>query len=226
MKSAIVFDWNGTLLDDANAVLQTINAILSRFGRAAVDMRRLREEFELPLSVLFRNLDMSKDEIDVVERNDSAIFHDTYEFLARNAALRKGARNVLLAADHRAVHTIIVSNHIVEPIRAQVRRLGIKTHVTDILAFENRATQFKSVNKEERLRLYMQANDIPPQRTVIVGDMPVETEIARNLGLINVSIMGGFVSEARLRAAGPDYMIHDHHELLPILQKHCILPIG
>ncbi|MGN8544414.1 HAD family hydrolase [Bradyrhizobium sp. 13971] len=126
MKSAIVFDWNGTLLDDANAVLQTINAILSRFGRAAVDMRRLREEFELPLSVLFRNLDMSKDEIDVVQRNDSAIFHDTYEFLARNAALRKGARNVLLAADHRAVHTIIVSNHIVEPIRAQVRRLGIK----------------------------------------------------------------------------------------------------
>jgi len=50
-----------------------------------------------------------------------------------------------------------------------------------------------------------------------VGDMPVETEIARNLGLINVSIVGGFVSEARLRAAGSDYIIHDHHELLPIL---------
>ncbi|MCP3416297.1 HAD hydrolase-like protein [Bradyrhizobium brasilense] len=90
MKSAVVFDWNGTLLDDANAVLQTINAILSRFGRSAVDMHRLREEFELPLSVLFRNLDMSEDEIEVVHSNDSAIFHDAYEFLARNAALRKG----------------------------------------------------------------------------------------------------------------------------------------
>ncbi|MCP1835126.1 phosphoglycolate phosphatase [Bradyrhizobium sp. USDA 4532] len=223
MKSAVVFDWNGTLLDDANAVLQTINAILSRFGRSAVDMHRLREEFELPLSVLFRNLDMSEDEIEVVHSNDSAIFHDVYEFLARNAALRKGARNVLLALDQRSVQTVIVSNHIIEPIRTQVRRLGIKTHVTDILAFESRATQFRSMSKQERLRLYMQANDLSPERTVIVGDMPVETEIARNLGLINVSITGGFVSEARLCAAGPDYMIHDHHELLPVLRKHCIV---
>ncbi|WP_245283188.1 MULTISPECIES: HAD family hydrolase [unclassified Bradyrhizobium] len=73
------------------------------------------------------------------------------------------------------------------------------------------------MSKQERLRLYMQGNDLSPERTVIVGDMPVETEIARNLGLINVSIVGGFVSEARLRAAGSDYIIHDHHELLPIL---------
>ncbi|MGY4473318.1 HAD family hydrolase [Bradyrhizobium sp. USDA 3364] len=222
MKSAIIFDWNGTLLDDANAVLQTINAILSRFGRAAVDMHKLREKFELPPSVLFRNLGMSKDEIEVVQSNDNAIFHDTYEFLARNAALRKGARNVLLAADQRAIQTVIVSNHIVGPIRTQLRRLGIKTHVTDILAFESRATQFMSMSKQERLRLYMQANDLSPERTVIVGDMPVETEIARNLGLINVSIVGGYVSEGRLRAAGPDYMIYDHHELLPILRKHCL----
>lgn len=33
---------------------------------------------------------MSKDEIEVVHSKDSAIFHNTYEFLARNAALRKG----------------------------------------------------------------------------------------------------------------------------------------
>ncbi|MDI3563387.1 hypothetical protein [Bradyrhizobium sp. Arg816] len=58
-----------------------------------------------------------------------------------------------------------------------------------------------------------------------MGDMPVETEIARNLGLINVSIVEEFVSEARLRAAELDYMIHDHHELLPILQKHCFFSV-
>ncbi|MGY3488299.1 phosphoglycolate phosphatase-like HAD superfamily hydrolase [Bradyrhizobium sp. USDA 4011] len=74
MKSAIIFDWNGTLLDDANAVLQTINAILSRFGRAAVDMHKLREKFELPPSVLFRNLDMSKDEIESYRATTTPFF--------------------------------------------------------------------------------------------------------------------------------------------------------
>ncbi|WP_407117503.1 hypothetical protein [Bradyrhizobium sp. LMG 9283] len=54
MKSAIVFDWNGTLLDDANAVLQSVNAILSGFSRATIHMDRFREEFEPPFSILFR----------------------------------------------------------------------------------------------------------------------------------------------------------------------------
>ncbi|WGR70293.1 MULTISPECIES: hypothetical protein [unclassified Bradyrhizobium] len=48
------------------------------------------------------------------------------------------------------------------------------------------------MSKQERLRLYMQANDLSPERTVIVivSNMPVETELARNLGLVNVSIVG------------------------------------
>ncbi|WP_283810202.1 MULTISPECIES: hypothetical protein [Bradyrhizobium] len=39
MKSAIEFAWNGTLLDEANAVLQTVNAILSGLSRATIDMQ-------------------------------------------------------------------------------------------------------------------------------------------------------------------------------------------
>nr|WP_229191582.1 hypothetical protein [Bradyrhizobium brasilense] len=50
--------------------------------------------------------------------------------------------------------------------------------------------------------------------------MPVETNIARNLGLISISITGGFVSESRSRAAKPDHVIHNYHELLPIVQAH------
>ncbi|WP_245473573.1 hypothetical protein [Bradyrhizobium zhanjiangense] len=49
-----------------NAVLQTFNAILSRFSRATIDMERFREELELALSIVFRNLYMSEDEIEIV----------------------------------------------------------------------------------------------------------------------------------------------------------------
>ncbi|WP_409190475.1 HAD family hydrolase [Bradyrhizobium sp. RDM4] len=66
----------------------------------------------------------------------------------------------------------------------------------------------------------MQKNNLKAASTFIIGDMAVETEIARNLGLISISITGGFVSELRLRAAHPDYTINNHHELLPILQDH------
>ncbi|WIW50588.1 HAD hydrolase-like protein (plasmid) [Bradyrhizobium sp. 62B] len=220
MKPVLVFDWNGTLLDDAQALLQTTNSILNHFGRPRIDMKTFREHCEVPLSRLYRSLGMSQDEIAVVDRDGGAVFHDTYEPLADQADLRDGARRVLELAHRHAALSIIMSNHVVGPLRSQLRRLGIHNYVKDVLAFENRFTQYKSMSKGDRLGLYMQTNKLDPASMFIIGDMPVETEIARKLGLTSVSITGGFVSESRLRAAKPDYTIHNHNELLPILRRH------
>ncbi|MGY8684052.1 HAD family hydrolase [Bradyrhizobium sp. UFLA05-153] len=220
MKPALVFDWNGTLLDDADALLQTTNAILKRFGRATIDMNTFRDHCDVPLSIFYRNLGMSESEVAATDRDGSAIFHDAYEPLASNVNLREGARTMLEIAREQAASSIIVSNHIVDPLRSQLQRLGINDYFDEVLAFESRATQYKSMSKGERLRLYMQENDLKPPATFIIGDMPVEANIARDLGLISIAITGGFVSESRLRAAEPDYIVHNHHELLPILQGH------
>lgn len=220
MKPALVFDWNGTLLDDAYALLQTTNAILDRFGHAMIDIETFRKHCDVPLSILYRSLGMSQDEVATVDRDGGALFHDIYEPLADKADLREGARRVLELARQEAASSIIVSNHIVDPLRSQLRRLGVDGYIDDVLAFESRTTQYQSMSKRERLRLYMQNNDLKPASTFIIGDMPIETNIARDLGLISISITGGFVSESRLRAAHPDYTINNHHELLPILQRH------
>ncbi|MCP3392129.1 HAD hydrolase-like protein [Bradyrhizobium sp. CCGB12] len=218
MKPALVFDWNGTLLDDSDALLQTANIILGRLGRAAIDVKTFRDSFDVPLSAFFRNLGMSDRDIETVDRDDCAMFHDTYEPLADKAVMRGGARCILETAREQGVSSIIVSNHILDPLRNQLRRHGIDDCITEVLAFESRATQFKSMSKGERLRRYMQAYNLNPSSTVIVGDMPVETDIARDLGLISIAITGGCVSASRLQAAQPDYLIEDHHTLMTILQ--------
>ncbi|SCB51857.1 Haloacid dehalogenase-like hydrolase [Bradyrhizobium shewense] len=219
MKPALVFDWNGTLLDDTYALLETINFILGRFGRPSIDINTFREHSDVPLSRLYHALGMSREEVEAVERDDGALFHDTYEPLADKADLREGARRVLELARRESALLIILSNHIVTPLQSQLRRLGVDNYITDVLAFESRATQFKSMSKGERLRLYMERHNLKPSSTFIIGDMPVETDIARNLGLTSISITGGFVSTSRLQAARPDYTINNHHELLPILQS-------
>ncbi|WFU80341.1 HAD hydrolase-like protein [Bradyrhizobium sp. CIAT3101] len=220
MKPALVFDWNGTLLDDAHVLLQTTNTILDRFGRRTIDMATFRDHCDVPLSILYRSLGMSDSEIADMDRDAGAMFHDTYEHFAGKTDLREGARRILEIARQQDASSIIVSNHIAEPLRSQLRRLGINDYINEVIAFESRATQFKSMTKGERLRRYIQENDIKPSATFIIGDMPVETNIARDLGLISVSITGGFVSDSRLQAAEPDYIIRSHHELLPILQGH------
>ncbi len=118
------------------------------------------------------------------------------------------------------LHSYILSNHIVDPIRTQLRRLEIEHFFAEVLAYADRATQFKDMTKGERLRRYRVAQrHRGPQDTMIVGDTVEEIQIAREQGLISVAITGGCASEERLRAENPDYLIHSLHGLKPILQE-------
>lgn len=165
MNPVLVFDWNGTQLDDAHALLQTTNAILDRFGRATIHMDTFRKHCDVLLSLLYRSLGMSRDEVAEVGRDGSAASHETYEPLADKADLREGPHRHLELARREAALSIIVSNHIVAPLRSQLRRLGIDNHINEVLAFESRTTQYQSMGNGERLRLYMQKNNLEPAST-------------------------------------------------------------
>ncbi|WP_247903787.1 hypothetical protein [Bradyrhizobium sp. 131] len=116
MNPVLVFDWNGTLLDDAHALLQTTNAILDRFVRATIHMDTFRKHRDVLLSLLYRSLGMSRDEVAEVDRDGSAASHETYEPLADKADLREGPHRLLELARREAALSIIVSNHIVAPL--------------------------------------------------------------------------------------------------------------
>lgn len=178
MNPVLVFDWNGTLLDDAHALLQTTNAILDRFVRATIHMDTLRKHCDVLLSLLYRSLGMSRDEVAEVDRDGSAACHETYEPLAR-----EGPHRLLELARREAALSIIVNNHIVAPLRSQLRRLGIDNYINEVLAFESCTTQYRSMGNGERLRLYMQKNNLEPASIFIIGDMPSKWTLHAILGL-------------------------------------------
>lgn len=183
MNPVLVFDWNGTLLDGSHALLQTTNAILDRYGRATIHMDTFRKHCDVLLSLLYRSLGMSRDEVAEVDRDGSAASHETYEPLADKADLREGPHRLLELARREAALSIIVSNHIVAPLRSQLRRLGIDNYINEVLAFESRTTQYQSMGNGERLRLYMQKNNLEPASIFIIGDMPSKWTLHAILGL-------------------------------------------
>ena len=55
MKPAyVIWDWNGTLLDDAQTCVDTMNAMLSRRGLPLLTMARYREIFTFPVENYYR----------------------------------------------------------------------------------------------------------------------------------------------------------------------------
>ena len=216
---AIVFDWNSTLFDDIDALHDCLNIIFERYGRAPVDLANYQAHYQVPFDQLYRNHGFNEVDIATILDASQHVFHDHYEPRAALAGVRGGAVEILNHVKDSGVHSFILSNHLVDPIRVQLRRLKIDHLFTDVLAYANRATQFRDMTKGERLRRYRTDHKFDTAQTIIVGDSVEEIDIAHAQGLISVAITGGCVSETRLRAAKPDYIIHALPELKAIMQE-------
>jgi len=214
----LVFDWNCTLLDDIGALHECTNRLLEGVDHPPVSLEFFRSHYDIPFRQLYNNLGLAPEQVQKLIHANNTQFHDLYESLARQTALRDGAVWVLQQAKAHNIAAYILSNHLVDPIREQLQRLGIEAFFTEILAYADRAAQQqRSLTKGEQLQQFMRDKEIRDFDAIIVGDSVEEIEIAREQGLISVAITGGCVSEERLIAAQPDYVIHSLHELKPIM---------
>lgn len=203
----VVFDWNGTLLDDALATHQAVNAVLRHVGAPPVDLDRLRDVSDFPVQNLYRSLGIRQNILDQNFEELVHVFHDHYEPLALETSLRSGAENLLRQLTQQGVNLIVLSNHLCAKISEQTDRLGIRPFISEILANECRRDHVDHKPKGERLSAFMTTHGLQRRNAIIVGDTPEEAEIGHLQGLTSVLITGGIASESRLRAANPHYLI-------------------
>ncbi len=215
----LVFDWNSTLLDDFGAMHACVNIVLGKVSHAPISADAFRRAYDVPFGTLYANLGFHASMIEQLSALDKQVFHTHYEDMAKDVPLREGAEDLLRLARQNALQSLILSNHLVDPIRTQLRRLAIDHLFDEVLAYADIATQFVDMSKGERLRRYMAAGNHASQDAVIVGDSVEEIRIAREQGMISVAITGGCGDESCLRRENPDHVIHSLRELPAILKK-------
>src|SRR5580704_3201097 len=112
----IVFDWNGTLLDDTHSVLEAVNIVLAKVGRAPIDMRTFSDGHNWPMKIedkdwpvrsFYRDIGLTEVELDKIMEIERDIFHDNYKALADRAALRPGATQILKDLQAEGVQPLI-----------------------------------------------------------------------------------------------------------------------
>lgn len=218
-QPTIVFDWNCTLLDDIALVLEATNALLAHGKKPLIDLATYQRTITLPLRHFYQAVGFSAQELDDNFAVIQDVFHDYYEARVHTQQLRPGAAALLEAAAAHNVNTIILSNHLEQPIRAQLARLAIDQHFPQVLAYADRATQFMHETKGQRLARFMTEHGLQPERMVIIGDTAEEVQIARDLGLTGVALTGGFFNHERLQAEAPDHLVHGLDEFHAVLRQ-------
>ncbi|MDD5382895.1 MAG: HAD-IA family hydrolase, partial [Candidatus Margulisbacteria bacterium] len=109
----------------------------------------------------------------------------------------------------------IISNKRDEFIRKILKQHGLGHRFADILGGDT-ANCLKP--DPCAVKLIMQKHDIPPDRTLIVGDMTVDVETGKNAGVRTCAVTYGFDNRAKLEQARPDLLIDDFQELTNLIQ--------
>jgi phosphoglycolate phosphatase-like HAD superfamily hydrolase len=194
----IVWDWNGTLLHDIDAVFAASNASFAEIGLPSLTLERYRELYCVPVPRFYERL-LGRLPTEPEWRMLNDVFHRHYWALAEGCRLTDGAAE-LLAARQAAGHTqslCSLAPH--ERLLGIVAAHGIDEHFLRI----DGSTAGAGSGKAEQLARHLGALDgIEAARTVVIGDALDDAAAAAHVGAHAVLYTGGSHSRAALESAG------------------------
>lgn len=201
----IVWDWNGTLLDDVEIGVNTLNDMLSRRELHQLSVDEYKDQFGFPVVEFYQKVgfDMEKESLHEL----SVDFVATYDKYATSIALNSDVPEVLAALQQAGIKQYILSALREDLLLQMLRDFDIDSRFDQACGSDN----IYAAGKIERGQRMVKALDICPAETLMVGDTIHDAEVAKALGFGCVLFSGGHNSEWRLLEKAP--VIHQLRDL-------------
>jgi phosphoglycolate phosphatase-like HAD superfamily hydrolase len=194
-RSHLVWDWNGTLLDDLALVVESTNVAFAAVGGRSLDADEHRRVFRRPVAEFYAEILERAVDDEEFGRLDK-IFHDAY---------RLGLTTTPLAADATAALTSwpgtqsLLSMWFHDELVPALETYGLAGVFTRV---DGRRTEIGGDLKAGHLARHLAELGLPGDRAVLIGDSLDDAAAARAVGAACVLYAGGFTHPARLRASG------------------------
>ncbi len=193
----VVWDWNGTLVDDLPIVVESVNAALAAIGEASIDEDDYREHFTRPVDQFYVRLlerPISDEEWSALDR----VFHERYLTALDRIPLTGGATDAIDAVEARGWSQSILSMWWEEDLTACVERRGLAERMTLIQGNRDDAGGGKAAH----LLRHLTKLDVDAASVVMIGDSLDDAAAASAVGTACVLYDGGSHHRTHLERAG------------------------
>lgn len=209
----LIWDWNGTLLDDVEACVGAINRMLDRRRLPCIDTPTYRQIFDFPVISYYAQLGF---DLEAEDWNAVAIeFHSHYGELARTATLRKGVTEVLATLGGLVDGMSILSACEQTILERMLAERGIRRYFGHVSGLDN----LHAASKVENGRKLLAVLDLPPDEIVLIGDTNHDHEVAAALGIGCLLLAGGHQAESRLPATDLVHAPRDLHARIGVMRR-------
>jgi len=189
----IIWDWNGTLLDDLDYCVGIMNTILQRRGLPGLDRVRYHAVFDFPVRDYYARLgfDPAKDSFEALSEE----FISAYDAHRLECPLQSDSRRILAAVQAAGLTQSILSAYRHETLLDVVGHFGLTPHFIHLAGLDN----IYAHSKAELGRAQVAKLGLPPRNILLIGDTLHDLDVARQLGVDCVLVAAGHHPAEKLR---------------------------
>ncbi|MFF0695683.1 HAD family hydrolase [Streptomyces tendae] len=196
----IVWDWNGTLFHDNDAIIGATNAAFAELGLAPITLERYRALYCVPVPKFYERL-MGRLPTDAEWAVMDATFQRHYSVHRSRCALADGVTELLAQWRSAGRSQSILSMYGHDELVPLVKGFGIEAH---FIRVDGRTGPSGGSKAEHMVRhlAQLELSGVEPARTVVIGDAADDAVAARHVGAGAVLYTGGSHSRSSLEGAG------------------------
>ncbi len=189
----VIWDWNGTLLNDIGASLASVNDMLALRGREPIDIDYYRECIGVPIIKFYEKVfDMEKEDYSLIIKQ----YNEGYLRHLNACGLTDGAIELIEYFAKNGVKQAIVSSSNNEQLHENVKKYGVFDYFEAVLGAED----FYAGSKIERAENYLRKSG-NADKILVIGDLEHDAEMAAELGADCVLLTSGHENRERLYSA-------------------------
>lgn len=192
----LIWDWNGTILDDTDLCVTIENELLRERGMPTVTKAWYLDNFAFPVREYYERMGYTfeTESFETV----AGIFMERYRTRFACCSLREGVTNVLNRAEERGIAQTLLSVTQQDDLIEQTRRLGVAPLFSKILGQDDISCR----SKVDRAKTYMAGLGIEPKDALFIGDTDHDAEAANAVGCPCALLCGGHQSKKVLLRCG------------------------
>ncbi|MGW1746866.1 HAD family hydrolase [Streptomyces sp. NPDC002092] len=194
----IVWDWNGTLFHDNDAIIGATNAAFAELGLEPITLERYRALYCVPVPKFYERL-MGRLPTDAEWEVMDGTFHRYYAEHRTGCGLTEGAAELLAGWRSAGRSQSILSMYTHDELVPLVRGFGIEGH---FIRVDGRTGPSGGSKAEHMVRHLGSLVGVDPARTVVIGDAADDAVAARYVGARAVLYTGGSHGRASLEVVG------------------------
>ena len=198
----ILWDWNGTLLDDTQAALDTLNIMLARRGGKPIAMDFYRDHFAFPVKPFYEAIGvrLGDEDWDALARE----YHDLYA--AQPKRLNFEAFAALERVKAAGVRQSVISALRQDLLDAATTFYGVAPYMEHVYGVDN-LDGFSKIDRARELLARVTSSVAEGERSslrvTLIGDALHDKEVADALGVRCILCGQGSHAAWRLRQVAP-----------------------